>query len=63
MRIEPVSIREHTSCNNCGHGSHCGTSKYVEFKDYACDGGEYREVKICSSCNCSKCRDKKAHLK
>jgi hypothetical protein len=57
-----MSLRESTSCQTCGHGSHCGSSKYVEFKDYACDGGEYRQVKICDSCNCIKCQNKKKEL-
>jgi hypothetical protein len=44
-----------TYCKNCGAGSHCGTSKYTQFKDYECDGGELREVITCSHCTCNKC--------
>ena len=47
-----------TCCQN--HTSHC-SPKYATFKDYAIDGGEYREVKICDSCRCADCtkiRDK-----
>ncbi|MDA8883058.1 hypothetical protein N9I00_01510 [bacterium] len=47
-----------TYCNNCGAGSHCGTRKYTQFKDYKCDGGELREVITCSHCNCKKCKGK-----
>ena len=44
-----------TYCQNCGAGSHCGISKYTQFKDYDCDGGELREVITCSHCRCKKC--------
>lgn len=52
------TIQTNTSCKNCGHPSHCGSSAYMTMKDYACDGGEYREVKVCGSCNCKKCQKK-----
>ena len=62
MIIEPMSTRtSQTHCQNCGHSSHCSSPKYATFKDYAVDGGEYREVKICDSCRCADCtkvRDK-----
>ncbi len=43
------------SCNICGHPSHCGSSRWEEVKDYACDGGELRMVKICHMCQCKDC--------
>jgi len=45
-------------CQNCGAGSHCSSSKYIQFKDYECDGGELREVITCGHCNCNKCKGK-----
>ena len=59
MMIESMSTNtSKTYCQNCGHSSHCGTGKYATFKDYQCDGGEYREVKICEHCRCSECSNK-----
>ena len=62
MIIEPMSTRtSQTHCQNyIHHIVSCGP-KYATFKDYAIDGGEYREVKICDSCRCADCtkiRDK-----
>ena len=48
------------NCQNCGWGSHCGTAKYVQTKDYACDGGKYREIKICHACRCELCTKESA---
>mgnify|MGYP001303135242 CR=1 FL=1 len=41
-----------THCQNCGHGSHCGGTKYGEFRD-----GDNRPItiKICGSCQCEEC--------
>ena len=59
MIIESPSTKTtQTCCQNCGHTSHCGGTKYATFKDYAIDGGEYREVKICEHCRCSECSNK-----
>lgn len=59
MIIESPSTKTtQTCCQNCGHTSHCGTAKYATVKDYACDGGEYREIKICDSCRCTNCQKK-----
>jgi len=44
------------SCNICGHRAHCGSPAYMTFKDYACDGGGIREVKVCDKCRCEKCQ-------
>ena len=43
-------------CKICGHESHCGTSLHKEFLD-----GERKPitVKVCYSCQCEKCKDKK----
>lgn len=57
-----VSTRQtSTYCNNCGHGSHCGGNATMNMKDYACDGGEIREIVVCKHCNCSKCVAKKTN--
>ena len=54
--IESYSTRtSQTCCQNCGHSSHCGGPKYATIKDYAVDGGEYREIKICDHCRCDNC--------
>ena len=45
------------SCNICGHRAHCGSPAYMTFKDYACDGGGIREVKVCDKCRCEKCQN------
>lgn len=47
------------SCKTCGHRAHCGTPAYMNFKDYASDGGGIREVKICDCCQCSSCTSEK----
>ena len=47
------------SCKTCGHMSHCGVSAYITVRDYACDGGETREVKVCGHCSCDVCAPKK----
>lgn len=51
---------EHTRgyCQNCGRPSHCGGSRWEEVKDYACDGGELRMIKVCDGCRCSECSAK-----
>ena len=46
-------------CKTCGHMSHCGSSAYITVRDYACDGGGTREVKVCGHCNCEACSTKK----
>lgn len=52
------------SCQTCGHRAHCGIPAYMNFKDYASDGGGVREVKVCDCCSCNDCRDKrKAEVK
>ena len=47
------------SCKTCGHCSHCGSSAYITIRDYACDGGGLREVKVCGHCSCDACTTKK----
>lgn len=52
-----LSVKQsNTSCQNCGHTSHCGSNATMNVKDYACDGGEVREIVICKHCNCTKCQ-------
>jgi hypothetical protein len=52
-----MSVKQsNTSCQTCGHTSHCGSNATMNIKDYACDGGEIREVVICKHCNCTKCQ-------
>lgn len=48
-------------CDNCGSGSHCGTGHYREYKDYACDGIEYRQIKVCDHCRCKVCSGNQCH--
>jgi hypothetical protein len=60
MVIDLHQMSEGMNCQNCGWGSHCGTAKYVQTKDYACDGGEYREIKICHACRCELCTKESA---
>lgn len=44
-------------CNVCGHPAHCGGPTYATVKDYAVDGGGYREIKVCNSCSCGNCTE------
>jgi len=52
-----VSYQDSTGsyCQNCGWGSHCGTPRYGELKEYKVDGGEYTQIKICDHCRCKEC--------
>lgn len=43
-------------CVICGHPAHCGGPTYATVKDYAVDGGGYREIKVCNSCSCGNCK-------
>ena len=40
-----------TSCNNCGHPSHCG----VPYKKEFCEGEAM--ILVCSHCRCERCDD------
>ena len=44
-------------CKICGHPAHCGGPTYATVKDYDVDGGGYREIKVCNSCSCGKCKE------
>ena len=55
MHLNTIHDTHGTYCQNCGWGSHCGTPRYTTIKDYICDGGEYRDIKICDHCRCKKC--------
>jgi len=58
-----LSVKQsNTSCQTCGHTSHCGGNASMTVKDYACDGGEIREVVVCKHCNCSKCKPKEEKI-
>ena len=43
-------------CVVCGHPAHCGGPTYATVKDYAVDGGGYREIKVCNQCSCGNCK-------
>lgn len=45
-----------TTCNNCGHESHCGTKLYKSIKDNTTV--EYAEICVCDSCRCVNCTGK-----
>jgi hypothetical protein len=55
MHLNTIHDHNGGSCQNCGWGSHCGTARYAEAQDYAIDGGEYRQIKICDHCRCNQC--------
>tara|TARA_B110000444_G_scaffold35316_1_gene30736 strand:- start:1852 stop:2112 length:261 start_codon:yes stop_codon:yes gene_type:complete len=55
MLLNTIHDRNGGSCQNCGWGSHCGTARYAEAQNYAIDGGEYTQVKICDHCRCNQC--------
>jgi len=42
-----------TTCNNCGHNSHCGVPYSVEDEDGFTGEAYMRE--ICKNCRCEKC--------
>ena len=42
-----------STCNNCGHGSHCGVPLQREERDY--DGSMY-SIKVCNNCRCNQCQ-------
>ena len=42
-----------TTCNNCGHNSHCGVPYFVEDEDGFTGEAYMRE--ICKNCRCEKC--------
>ncbi len=45
-----------TSCQNCGHGSHCGSPLWKEVIDYPREQQtEYRQIEVCKHCRCSQC--------
>jgi hypothetical protein len=52
---------EGTSCQNCGHSSHCGNPLYLEVRDYGVDAEPY-QIKACSSCRCKLCEEKSKNL-
>jgi hypothetical protein len=43
-----------TSCQNCGHPSHCKQALWLENKSYQ-DGGDY-SYKACDMCRCVVCQ-------
>ena len=55
MHLNTIHDHNGDCCQNCGWGSHCGTARYAEAQDYAIDGGEYRQIKICDHCRCNQC--------
>ena len=55
MHINTIHDHNGGPCQNCGWGSHCGTARYAEAQDYAIDGGEYKQIKICDHCRCNQC--------
>lgn len=43
-----------TSCQNCGHESHCGTPLWKEYRR-AYDHGPEGQYEACKVCRCERC--------
>lgn len=52
----PSVVGTGKSCRICGHPAHCGGPTYATVRDYACDGGGTREIKVCYQCSCGNCK-------
>ena len=44
-----------TSCQNCGHGKHCGTALTKDFVD---GDNKVINIKVCEQCRCLDCQTK-----
>ncbi len=44
-----------SSCQNCGHELHCGTSY---FKDFTDGDNQNINIKVCEQCRCQNCQKK-----
>jgi len=45
-----------TNCQNCGHGSHCGSPLWKDVVDYPSEQEtEYRQIEVCKHCRCNEC--------
>ena len=44
-----------TTCQNCGHESHCGVPKYREERTWR--GDLLGEIEVCKFCRCVECKD------
>ncbi len=42
-----------STCQNCGHESHCGYKKYREEIDSITESAY--QIKVCDHCRCDKC--------
>ena len=47
-----------TTCQNCGHESHCGVFLYKDFRRKPYDHGIEGQIKVCEYCRCILCEVK-----
>ena len=45
-----------SKCQNCGHGSHCGTPLHGVAEGFISEKyGDTKTIKICDHCRCDEC--------
>ena len=54
--IEESEEIKMTSCQNCGHESHCGTSLWKEYRR-TYDHGPEGQYEVCKQCRCERCKN------